>query len=191
MEALITLCYPAEPPKPTRTNRAAPEYGHEYWTYGAHLEQERYSHVDPELISVVLRCQAHFPLARPKLHELEELVLQVNQDRYPDEEVAGETLPWIQKILHEPPMHEDLIFERVPVIEPSPPAATTTEEEEDEDEEGSSNDDGSSEAEAADVGGGPIRVFQGGKFYLSLLLYFLFPLCFAFLTGSKSRNVTL
>jgi hypothetical protein len=184
METLITLCYPAEPPKPRKSSRAAPEgRGGEYWTYGAHLERERYDHVDEDLITLIMRCQAHFPHDRPKLDDLEDFVRQVNRDRYPDFLVAAETLAWIHKILHEPSEFPDLPVERVPVRDPSPSTDTTTEDSEDDEDEdgdgsgdgggdgakkGSSSDESTPETEIIGVGKDPIRVFQGGKFLFTL-----------------------
>ncbi|KAI1815031.1 kinase-like domain-containing protein [Poronia punctata] len=100
METLITLCYPAQPPHPTKTTRNPPRSKTEYLTYAAHLSQSLYSHVDPDLISVIFRLQAHSPADRPDLADLENYVL----NRYP----AGlrernSATEWIQKVLYEPP----------------------------------------------------------------------------------------
>jgi hypothetical protein len=116
MECLITLCYPAQPPKATKISVLPPEIKTEYYTYGAHLQQQFYSHIDPDIISIVMRCQARLPADRPTLHKLEQYVTakiaEKNNDGYPN----GEIRAWVNKILHEPPVNPDLTFAPEPVI---------------------------------------------------------------------------
>ncbi|KAI8952102.1 kinase-like domain-containing protein [Xylaria longipes] len=102
MECLVTLCYPLIPPTPTHSAISPPQSKARYWTYGAHVAAEQYDHVDKDIRSIILRCQANFPEDRPRLETLEEFILDRAYRDYAgesDEEVLG----WMNKILFEPP----------------------------------------------------------------------------------------
>lgn len=116
MECLITLSYPAQPPKPTVTNRMPPADKEEYHTYGAHLEQEIYSYVDRDLIYLVLRLQAHLPADRLSLHELEQYVTDMAAAKENCGQTDAELTQWLQKIMYDPPPPEGEPFEMMPVM---------------------------------------------------------------------------
>lgn len=116
MECLITLAYPAQPPKPTITNRMPPVGKREYYTYGAHLEQEVYSYVDRDLIYLVLRLQAHLPADRPSLHELEQYVTGMAAAKGSCGETDEELMRWLRKIMYDPPPSSREKFDIMPVI---------------------------------------------------------------------------
>ncbi|KAI1437451.1 hypothetical protein GGR50DRAFT_699982 [Xylaria sp. CBS 124048] len=106
LESLITLAFPAQPPKPTQTTIWAPDGREDYHTYGAHLTQDAYAHVDRDLIAVALRCQAHFPHDRPTLRELEHRCMTAmteREGRDPEHTTHAELVRWARKILYEPP----------------------------------------------------------------------------------------
>ncbi|KAH9907740.1 kinase-like domain-containing protein [Xylariomycetidae sp. FL2044] len=106
METLITQCHPALPPTPRTISTSPPPGKTEYVTYGDHLTRKKYARVDPELIRAVLRCQAHWPEDRPKLHELEELIGDnIKTKSYPDE-TPESIRAWLRIVLHEPPPEE-------------------------------------------------------------------------------------
>ncbi|KAI0532592.1 kinase-like domain-containing protein [Xylaria digitata] len=103
METLITLCYPASPPRPTESTRVPPPGKQKYFTYGGHLGQDRYSWADQDLISIIMRCQAHLPADRPTLAELEQAASYVIQQRGNFGMSNQQIQQWVNKILHEPP----------------------------------------------------------------------------------------
>jgi hypothetical protein len=102
MECLITLCYPALPPTPTRTEREKPRNKPYYYTYAAHLEEPQHSHVSPNIISLIMRMQAHLPEDRPKLHELETYVTTMIAETKGEGKTMAELLAWLQKVFNEP-----------------------------------------------------------------------------------------
>ncbi|KAI1106344.1 kinase-like protein [Jackrogersella minutella] len=112
MEALVTLCYPAFPPIPSWCERAPPTGKERYVTYGIHLDDARYSHVDQQLRDVVRRCQAHYPLDRPRLDELVRGIEGVCADA---DISPQETQEWIRSVLLAPPA----------AMQPPPPPTTT------------------------------------------------------------------
>ncbi|KAI3325204.1 kinase-like domain-containing protein [Xylariaceae sp. AK1471] len=120
MECLITLCYPAQPPKPTKIFHMPPKHKRGYYTYGAHLGQDIYSHIDPDIISIIMRCQAHLPVDRPALHELEKYVTTKIAEKSNSGKTDQEIMAWIQKVLYEPPIDPptdlDLAYAPVPVL---------------------------------------------------------------------------
>ncbi|KAI0396987.1 kinase-like domain-containing protein [Xylariaceae sp. FL0594] len=161
METLITLCFPATPPKPTRVRSETPDHGKEYWTYAGHLKHAKYGHVDRQLIDLVLRCQAHHPDDRPKLRDLEELVVDFNREKYPYDLMEGSVLPWVHKILHEVPDEPRDPTGRITVHDPSPPAVSSLSAEEEEDEEEDS-DEGDVEMEDAPAED-PVQIIGVGR----------------------------
>ncbi|KAI1126917.1 kinase-like domain-containing protein [Nemania abortiva] len=100
IETLITKCWPAHPPRPTRTEIMVPEGKEWYYTYGAHLDQEMYRYVPRELVYLVFRCLAHLPEDRPTLFDLEKYV--TNAIRNLEGESERELLSWIQEVLYDP-----------------------------------------------------------------------------------------
>lgn len=103
METLITLCYPISPPMASATAVLTPwENGNSYWTYGAHLQTERFRYVDRNIIGIVMRCQAHVPMDRPALQELEGFVSSKLQNQYvgeSDQQISD----WMNGILYDAP----------------------------------------------------------------------------------------
>ncbi|KAI1824112.1 kinase-like domain-containing protein [Xylaria intraflava] len=116
MECLITLCRPASPPKPTRTSCRPPSGKTVYYTYGAHLEQNVYSHVDRDLVAIAIRCQAHVPRDRPTLRDLEVYVRAMISQKGNDDKTEDELRQWVQKILYNPPPPAPRQSWREPVI---------------------------------------------------------------------------
>ncbi|KAI0442256.1 kinase-like domain-containing protein [Xylaria telfairii] len=102
MECLVTTCYPLIPPVPTRSSISRPQSKSTYWTYGAHIADAVYDHVDNDIRGIILRCQANFPEDRPGLDTLEEFVLKGLEREYAGES-DREILEWMNKILFEPP----------------------------------------------------------------------------------------
>lgn len=103
MECLITLAWPAWPPKPTNTTIMPPDGKEQYHTYGGHLWQQYYNHVDRDLVGLIMRMQAHLPADRPTLLQLEmhaiEKIRTVGTGDRTEEQMAR----WLQKVFYEPP----------------------------------------------------------------------------------------
>ncbi|RWA08269.1 hypothetical protein EKO27_g6840 [Xylaria grammica] len=99
METLITLCYPASPPTPRLVVGQPPEG--QYITYGGHLQNRMYSDVDRDLIDLIMRLEAHEPVRRPKLQELDisTIIQQKGNLGKTDEEINA----WFQTILYDVP----------------------------------------------------------------------------------------
>lgn len=102
MECLVTLCYPQIPPMPTESTSAKPKNKPKYWTHGGHLLGEEYNHVDKQLRTAIMRCQAHFPEYRPKLHALEAFLLSRIKRDYADES-DDSIADWLHMILYDVP----------------------------------------------------------------------------------------
>ncbi|TGJ85878.1 hypothetical protein E0Z10_g2868 [Xylaria hypoxylon] len=81
-------------------------YKETYWTYGAHIANGRYDHVDKLIQGIILRCQANFPEDRPRLGALEEFVLSNMNKGYP-EETDLDIVKWVHQILYEVPLPPD------------------------------------------------------------------------------------
>ncbi|TGJ79966.1 hypothetical protein E0Z10_g8807 [Xylaria hypoxylon] len=107
MECLITLCLPANPPLPTEITRLPPAGKTKYWSYGGHLQQDIYSYVDPDLVSVIMRCQAHHPADRPSLEHLEQVALSLLERKGTFGRSEQDLKQWMNKILDEPPPNVD------------------------------------------------------------------------------------
>ncbi|KAI0517512.1 kinase-like domain-containing protein [Xylaria bambusicola] len=108
METLITLCYPASPPTPTLVKCCQPPH-EEYYTYGAHLQEAR-DVVDPELIEVVMRLQAHEIKYRYTFEQLSAMgITDKGNFGWTDQRV----LTWFQKVLHDAPLDRDYEVEAI------------------------------------------------------------------------------
>lgn len=84
-----------------------------YWTYGAHLLADEYSHVDQDLRHLIMRCQANFPDERPLLQQLADTCFRkLSQDYMAESD--EEVLEWLHKIMHEPPDIDVAAPEREP-----------------------------------------------------------------------------
>ncbi|KAI0449369.1 kinase-like domain-containing protein [Xylaria acuta] len=116
MENLITLCYPAGPPIPTVSTVRPPAGKSQYLTYGKHLEQPFYEHVDRDLIALILRMQAHFPDDRPPLHEIEPYVSFHITEKGNDGMTDQQLDDWMRKILYEVPPRSNEPYAPGPVI---------------------------------------------------------------------------
>ncbi|KAI0117891.1 kinase-like domain-containing protein [Nemania sp. FL0031] len=102
MECLITKAYPAWPPNPTLTDRDPPAGKQQYYTYAGHLAQQTYGHVQPQMIDLIFRCQAHLPEDRPRLEELEESVLRMIRDNRGEIMTEQQLGDWLQAVIYEP-----------------------------------------------------------------------------------------
>lgn len=108
MWSLITLCYPIHPPEAGHLNLdQAGEDGSRVITYGSHLLDKEWDHVDPELRRVVVRCLCHDPAQRPGLAEL----LQTAEGKCQKAPGPGEDddsiRKWMDDILHNAPKSQD------------------------------------------------------------------------------------
>ncbi|KAI0428730.1 hypothetical protein F5Y09DRAFT_312356 [Xylaria sp. FL1042] len=97
MECLITLCQPRMPPTPSVVNHS----GFEYYSYGGHLRDPAFSHVDPDLITLVMGLQAHYPINRPTLVDLD--VERVIEMKGNCGKTDMELLEWMHRILYDVP----------------------------------------------------------------------------------------
>lgn len=103
MECLITHAWPAWPPKPTNTIIMPPNGKEQYHTYAGHLWQPYYQHVDRDMVSLIMRMQAHLPADRPTLQQLEPYVTSKMRASGTGDRTEGELLQWLQKVIYEPP----------------------------------------------------------------------------------------
>ncbi|KAI0490281.1 kinase-like domain-containing protein [Xylaria cf. heliscus] len=116
MENLITLSYPAGPPVPT-VSRERPPFGKtEYFTYAGHMLQPYYDHVDRDLMTLVLRMQAHFPEDRPTLLEIEPYVTFNISAKGNDGMTEDQLFDWMHKMLYEVPPRSTEAYVASPVI---------------------------------------------------------------------------
>ncbi|KAI1109062.1 kinase-like domain-containing protein [Nemania sp. NC0429] len=130
MECLITHAWPAWPPKPTSCAVQPPEGKQQYHTYAGHLWQPHYRYVDRDLVSLIMRMQAHLPADRPTLQQLETAVVgKVNATGTSEAEQA-EMRQWMQRVFYDPPPpprwagdHYDDVEKTVVGAEISQPAA--------------------------------------------------------------------
>ncbi|KAI0404001.1 hypothetical protein F4802DRAFT_569328 [Xylaria palmicola] len=117
MECLITLCHPASPPIPSLTSENPPAGKTQYYTYAGHLLQDYYTSVDRDIITLVLRLQAHLPADRPSLDDLDAFVRsRARAKRDNDAPVDAELEKWVNRMLYEPPPEPHEPERRVPVI---------------------------------------------------------------------------